>query len=130
MSFPASSFDTLLTHDRGSVSPGPCGDAPPSERGRGCTGLPPRTARIRSQILGSEAIGTPRDHRVPSSCGEAEQPDGQAIGQQVFLRLSKAALDTFRGGLLAASDPQGSEAEGAQAHPAPNPYQALGLVGR
>jgi len=96
----------------------------------GVHGIASRTARIRSQILGSEAIGTPRDHRVPSSCGEAEQPDGQAVRQQVFLRLHKAALDTFREGLLAANDPQGSEAEGAQVHPAPNPYQALGLVGR
>ncbi|MDE2763579.1 MAG: hypothetical protein OXQ94_19080 [Gemmatimonadota bacterium] len=93
-------------------------------------GIASRTARIRSQILGSKANGNARDARVPSSCGEVEQPDGQAVGQQVFLRLCEAVLDTFREGLLAASDPQGSEAEGAQAHPASNPYQALGLVGR
>ena len=93
-------------------------------------GIASRTARIRSQILGSEASGTPWDHRVPSSCGEAEQPDGQAVGQQVFLRFDEAALNTFREGLLAASDPQGSETEGAQAHPASNPYRALGEGGR
>ena len=67
--------------------------------------------------------------RVPLLLGDAGQPTGQPVGQPV-LRRFEAALDTFREGLLAASDPQGSEAEGAQAHPAPNPYQALGLVGR
>ena len=54
---------------------------------------------------------------------------GQPVGQRVLHR-SEAALDTFRDGPLAASDPKGSEAEGAQAHPTPNPYQAPGLVGR
>ena len=71
-----------------------------------------------------------RFRRVTLLLGDAGQPDGQPVGQQAFLRFDEAALDTFREGLLAASDPQGSEAEGAQAHPAPNPYQALGLVGR
>ena len=67
--------------------------------------------------------------RVPLLLGDAGQPTGQPVGQQV-LRRFEATLDTFREGLLAASDPKGSEPEGAQAHPAPNPYQALGLVGR
>ena len=66
---------------------------------------------------------------VPTAVGDAVQPTGQPVDQRV-LRHFEAALDTFRDGLLAASDPQGSEAEGAQAYPAPNPYQALGLVGR
>ncbi|MCY3602850.1 MAG: hypothetical protein OXH12_07190 [Chloroflexi bacterium] len=56
-------------------------------------------------------------------------PPASRSAKRVLDRL-EAALDTFREGLLAASDPKGSEAEGAQAHPAPNPYQALGLVGR
>ena len=66
---------------------------------------------------------------VPAAVGDAVQPTGQLVGQRV-LRRFEAALNTLPDGLLAASDPKGSEAEGAQAHPAPNPYQALGLVGR
>ena len=79
------------------------------------------------QSLAGRRYGEPG--RVPAAVGDAVQPTGPPVGQQV-LRRFEATLDTFREGLLAASDPKGSEPEGAQAHPAPNPYQALGLVGR
>ena len=55
---------------------------------------------------------------VPAAVGDAVQPTGQPVGQRV-LRRFEAALDTFREGLLAASDPKGSEAEGVRKHTRP-----------
>ena len=52
-----------------------------------------RTARLRSG-----------DHRVRSLRGGAEQPGGQPVGERVLRRL-EAALDPFRDGPLAGSDP-------------------------
>ena len=74
-------------------------------------------------------MGHPGDDHVPALRGDAEQVGGRPVGERVVRRV-EAALDTHRGRMLAASDPKRSEAERAQAHPAPNPYQALGLVGR
>ena len=61
--------------------------------------------------------------------GDAEQLDGQPDGQRVRRRF-EAALDTLPGGTAGTLATQGGGGWGAQAHPAPNPYQALGLVGR
>jgi len=68
--------------------------------------------------------------RVRVLDGDAAQPIGQPVGGQVLLRL-EAALDHPSGtDCWPLATRKGSEAEGAQAHPAPNPYQALGLVAR
>ncbi len=59
----------------------------------------------------------------------AEQPDGQAVGQRVLRRL-EAARDTLPGRIAGAGATRRGRGRGAQAHLAPNPYQALGLGGR
>jgi len=68
--------------------------------------------------------------RVRVLDGDAAQPIGQPVGGQVLRRLEAALAYASGTDCCPASDPKGSGAEGAQAHPAPNPYQALGLGGR
>jgi len=92
---------------------------------------PPRCRGVTpgQQSRAGRSNGAPV-RRVPVLDGDAAQPIGQPVGGQVLRRL-EAALDYPSGtDRCPASDPEGAGAEGAQAHPAPNPYQALGLGGR
>ena len=69
----------------------------------------------------------------PSALGfldDARRPAAPAVVERVLRRL-EAALVTLPGrDCCYASDPEGSGVEGAQAHPASNPYRALGEGGR
>ena len=80
----------------------------------------PRQRGRRSQSAGS-TLG---------SLDDARHSDDPAVVERVLHRL-EAALVTLPGrDCCYASDPEGSGAEGAQAHPASNPYRALGEGGR
>jgi len=96
-------------------------------------------ARLRNRSAGFNVVQKRMERPVAldrTGCPASRagtQPPAPPVAEgtaSVWFSASKRHSTSFRYGMLAASDPKGSEAEGAQAHPAPNPYQALGLVGR
>ena len=84
-----------------------------------------------SQIVGRRECS--RLSPEPSALGsldDACHPDDPAVVEQILRRL-KAALNRLPARIAGSVATLGGRgADGAQAHPPPNPYQALGLVGR